>query len=104
MQSQPWKIEGESNKTIKDDDFSVLLDTGDLDEERTAKRTLPSKKLHYLFAQFVKESARFVVQQSVDSNAGSNRFETWRRLYNRLALPFATRHQSNFVVDTAVGL
>ena len=41
-------------------------------------------------AQLVKESARLVVRQNVESNG----FETWRRLYNRFALPDATRATS----------
>ena len=38
----------------------------------------------------MKESARLVARQNVESN----RFETWRRLYNRFALPDATRATS----------
>ena len=93
------EAEVESNKESKriqqsvevtDDDMAVILDTGDIDEERTAKRTLFSRKLHYLVAQLVKESARLVVRQNVESNG----FETWRRHYNRFALPDATRTTS----------
>ena len=38
----------------------------------------------------MKESARLVVRQNVENNG----FETWRRLYNRLALPDTTRASS----------
>ena len=76
-----------------------MLDTGDVDEERTAKSTLFFRKLHYLLAQLVRESARLAVRQNVDSNG----FETWRRLYNRFALPDATRATS-LLTDTVVGL
>ena len=49
-----------------------------------------SRKLHYLLAQLVTESARLVGRQNVDNNG----FENWRRLYNRSALPGATRATS----------
>ena len=84
------RIEENPTREVTDDDRAVMLDTGDVDEERTAKRTFFSRKLHYLLAQLAKESARLVVRQNVDSNV----FETWRRLYNRFALPDATRATS----------
>ena len=70
-----------------DETLQVVLDTGDLDADATAQRVLFSRKLHYLLSQLVKDSARLVVRQNVDSNG----FETWRRLYNKFALPDATR-------------
>ena len=70
-----------------DDTLTVVLDTGDIDPEATAARVLFSRKLHYLLSQLVKDSARLVVRQNVDSNG----FETWRRLYHKFALPDATR-------------
>ena len=88
------RIEENPTVEVTDDDMAVILDTGDVDEERTAKRTIFSRKLHYLLAQLVKESARLVVRQNVESNG----FETWRRLYNRFALPDAKRATSNTVV------
>ena len=84
------RIEENPTVEVTDDDMAVILDTGDVAEERTAKRTLFSRKLHYLLAQLVKESARLMVRQKVESNG----FETWRRLYNRFALPDATRATS----------
>ena len=84
------RIEENPTREITDDDMTVMLDALDVDQEATAKRVLFSRKLHYLLAQLVKESARLVVRQNVESNG----FETWRRLYNRFALPDATRATS----------
>ena len=84
------RIEENPTREITDDDMTVMLDALDVDQEATAKRVLFSRKLHYLLAQLVKESARLVVRQ----NAESNGFETWRRLCNRFALPDATRATS----------
>ena len=71
------RIEENPTVEVTDDDMAVMLDTGDVDKERTTKRTLFSRKLHYLLAQLVKESARLVVRQNVESNG----FETWRMLF-----------------------
>ena len=68
------RIEENPTREIPDDDMTVLF----------------SRKLHYLLAQLVKESARLVVRQNVESSG----FATWRRLYNRFALPDATRATS----------
>ena len=84
------RIEENPTQEITDDDMTVMLDALDVDQEATAKRVLFSRKLHYLLAQLVKESARLVIRQNVQSNG----FETWRRLYNRFALPDATRATS----------
>ena len=78
--------------------LNVLLDTGDIDEDRSARRVLFSRKLHYLHSQLTKDSARPVVRQNEDANG----FETWRRLFQKFALPSATR--STAFADTAVGL
>ena len=67
--------------------LEVTLDTGDVDVDATRSRVLFSRKLHYLLSQLVKDSAKLVVRQ----NVGSNGFETWRRLFNKFALPDATR-------------
>ena len=84
------RIEQNPTREITDDDMTVMLDALDVDQEATANRVLFSRKLHYLLAQLVKESARLVVCQNVESSG----FETWRRLYNRFALPDATRATS----------
>ena len=84
------RIEENPTREITDDDMTVMLDALDVDQEATAKRVFFSSKLHYLLAQLVKESARLVVRQNVESNG----FETWRRLYNRFVLPDATRATS----------
>ena len=79
------RIEENPTREITDDDMTVMLDALDVDQEATAKRVLFSRKLHYLLAHLVKESARLVVRQNVEGSG----FETWRRLYNRFALPDA---------------
>ncbi|CAE7366017.1 unnamed protein product, partial [Symbiodinium sp. CCMP2456] len=73
-----------------DKDLQVVLDTGDVDAEQTASRVLFSRKLHYLIAQLVKDSAKLVVRQNEDSNG----FETWRRLHKKFSLPGATQSTS----------
>ena len=70
-----------------DVDLTVILETGDPDQEATANRVLFSRKLHYLISQLVKDSAKLVVRQNEDANG----FETWRRLYKKFSLPGATR-------------
>ena len=84
------RIEENPTREIADEDLAVMLDALDVDHEATAKRTFFSRKLrgvHYLLAQPVKESARLMVRQNVESNG----FETWKRLCNRFALSDATR-------------
>ena len=85
------RIEENPTREITDDGMTVMLDALEVDQEAPAKkRVLFSRKVHYLLAQLVQESARLVVRQNVESNG----FETWRRLYNRFALPDATRATS----------
>ena len=47
-----------------DADLNVFLDTGDIDEDRSARRVLFSRKLHYLLSQLTEDSARLVVRQN----------------------------------------
>ena len=49
-----------------------------------------SRELHYLLANLTTDTARLIVRQNTDGNG----FETWRRLYQKFALPDATRHVS----------
>ena len=49
-----------------------------------------SRKLRYLLVNLTTDTARLIVRQNTDGTG----FETWRRLYQKFALPDATRHVS----------
>ena len=66
------RIEENPTREIEDDDMTVMLDAFDVNAEATAKRVLFSRRLHYLLVQLLKESARLVVRQNIESNG----FET----------------------------
>ena len=81
-----------------DVDLTVILETGDPDQEATANRVLFSRKLHYLISQLVKDSAKLVVRQNEDANGFRDLEETLQEV---LA---ARSHAEHGTFDAAVGL
>lgn len=72
----------------------VVIEDGHLevagDPQATNSRISNARRLHYVLANLCTDSARLVVRQ----NTGCNGYETWRRLYSKLALPDAKRHMN----------
>ena len=79
-----------SPNAITDAHLQVTLADGTADADATRNRVTFSRKMHYLLSNLTRDSARLVVRQNLDGNG----FETWRRLYQKFALPDATRSVS----------
>ena len=76
-----------SDRPLLHIDFTISLDTGDIDHRAILQAVNFSRKLHYLLTT---GSARLVVRQ----NEGANGFETWQMMNEQTALLDATRHVS----------